>query len=370
MSDNNKDFFNWHCYSTDMENLKKTNLSKREQFLKTHQTLLDRRLEKMLLDQQNGQYPTELSFPIGLQFEVTSQCNLSCIHCYNRSDSHFLPKMNIDAWQSVVNDIISNGGIFQCIISGGEPLMIGYDLVNKIMKPLADDGTGFVLITNGFLVNEKWVSELKNFNYYWIQVSIDHLIPEKHDEFRGHKDSWNKAVNAALMFSAAGFPLRISHSLTPDSLSYFPDFVEFAYSLGASSIVCGEIMLSGRVQQHREVLMKQNDYEQLYAMLEELRCQYAGKIDILGTAPEVLEMRHHQKTVNSVAIIRPDGDVRLDCTMPFTIGNVLEKSFSQIWKEKGNTCWKHPKVEQYISDLEKNGHNVEHINHFHPDMVL
>lgn len=316
-----------------------------------------------------GYYPETLSLPIGIQFELTSQCNLHCRHCYNSSSNDRLSEMTMTDWKKVSRDLISHGGIFQCILSGGEPLLMGPELL-ELMDPLADDGTGFVIITNGFLVNQQWVDKLKKFDYYWVQVSIDHLLKEKHDEFRGRQGSWEKAVNAAFLFSSAGLPLRIAHSLTPESLDYLEEFSEFCYQLGASTLICGEIMLSGRVDEHRELLMSDNDYEKMYRLTDDLRKKYAGRMEIMPSACETVEMRRRQKTPNSSVVIRPDGTVRLDCTMPFTIGNVLKKPFSAIWQEKGNTCWQSPDVAQYIRDLENLNHSIKHINHVTPDIEI
>ena len=345
-------------------------MTKRENFIKAHTARLAQEYSGILSSQKKGLYPTELSMPIGLQFELTAKCNLSCKHCYNNSSFNRESTMTLDDWEMVVNDIIANGGIFQCILSGGEPLLMGHNMVEQIMKPLSNDGTAFVLITNGFLVDQTWVKEFKNFNFYWVQVSIDHLLSEKHDEFRGIKGSWENATKAALMFSSAGLPLRIAHSLTPESLDYLPDFAEFAYQLGASSIVCGEIMLSGRASQNRNLLMNDNDYEKMYDLITKLQKEYQGKMAVMTSTPELIEMKHRQKTLNTSMIIRPDGNVRLDCTMPFYIGNVLKQRFSEIWKEKGNFCWKDPKVIEYINNLEKNGHNIKHVNHVNQDIYI
>ena len=98
--------------------------------------------------------------------------------------------------------------------------------------------------------------------------------------------------------------------------------------------------------------------------------EYSGKMNILRSANEAVEMRHHQQSLNSSVIIRPDGSVRLDCTMPFSIGNVFERKFSDIWREKGNTCWNDSRVESYINDIEKHGCSTMAVNHMTPDIQI
>lgn len=340
-------------------------LSPREAFLKSLKLGMQQEEVQRKKEQEAGLYPTKLNMPIGIQFELTARCNLFCKHCYNDSFNTRESTMRTEDWQNLVTDIIEHEGIFQCILSGGEPLMLGNDIY-KIADPLHDNGTGFILITNGLLVDEATVNKLKKYNYYWVQVSIDHLIPEKHDEFRGLKGSFEKAKNAALLFSSAGLPLRIAHSITPENLQYLEEFAEFSYLVGASALICGEIMPSGRAYQHQEILMNEAQLNEMYEKIDKLKKEYAGKMNILASASEEIDMKHKQKTLNSSVIVRPNGDVRLDCTMPFTIGNVHTEKFSTIWREKAHTCWQDEKVTAYI----ENHATLEHINHLTPDIRL
>lgn len=347
-------------------NIKLNNL---KNFIKDQERYIKARNEFIHKNINDGLYPEKFSFPLGIQFELTSQCNLYCKHCYNRSSSDRLPLLNKQNWEDIVKDIINNGGIFQCILSGGEPLLLGDDLFD-IIDPLHNDGTGFILITNGYLVNERFIEKLKKYDFFWVQVSIDHFLPNKHDEFRGKIGSWEKAVNAALLFSSAGFPLRIAHTLTPTSIEYLNDFAELSFQLGASSLVCGQVMLSGRVDNNRDLLCNEYDLDKIYYMINDLRNKYAGKMEIYGSQDEVIANRSHKELPNTSIIIRPDGDVRLDCTMPFTIGNVLNKPFSSIWKEKGSVCWNNPRITEYIDSLELDKYNIKHINHVTPDIKI
>ncbi|MDR0522191.1 MAG: radical SAM protein [Planctomycetaceae bacterium] len=313
-----------------------------------------------------GAYPASFSMPLGIQFELTAKCNLKCKHCYNQSHPQNDDAMMLFDWQRTVSDIIAAGGIFQCIVSGGEPLMLGDNLFD-IMTPLHNDGTSFILITNGWLVHEDIVNRLKRYRYYWTQVSIDHLHESEHDVFRGCTGSWQRAVNAAELFSAAGLPLRIAHSVTPDNLQYLEQFIDFAYLLGASSIVCGDVMLSGRVAENRNLLMNDEQRSRMYEIIDSSHTKYAGRLTVIASMSEQLSIESKNGLPNTSVIIRPNGDVRLDCTMPFVIGNVLQKPFPEIWKEYGNTCWQDERVKSYIAN---HCGNTQQINHYTPDTLL
>ena len=52
-------------------------------------------------------------------------------------------------------------------------------------------------------------------------------------------------------------------------------------------------------------------------------------------------------TPNQGAIIRPNGDIRLDCVAPFTIGNVIDDDFFEVWRKKSRYVWGSPELIEY-----------------------
>ncbi len=56
-------------------------------------------------------------------------------------------------------------------------------------------------------------------------------------------------------------------------------------------------------------------------------------------------------------IIRPNGDVRMDCMMPFSIGNILKDDFKNLWNTKAIGCWSNNKVKEYINCKDKSIRN-------------
>ena len=206
--------------------------------------------------QSIGLYPKKFDMPILLQFELTHKCNVFCKHCYNNSGTHntYKDAMTPEKWKQFCHYIVEKGGIFECIISGGEPLLLGNDLFD-IMDILHEDGTYFLLITNGFLLTEEKVKKLAKYHYKWIQVSIDGATAEYHDAFRQKNGSWNRAVNGAFMVSSAGIPLTIAHSVSAQNLNDVDAMCDLAYELGASNIILGEISLSGRTYDNQNLLL-------------------------------------------------------------------------------------------------------------------
>lgn len=164
---------------------------------------------------QKHLYPERFMMPLTLQFELTGHCNVHCKHCYNVSgeDNSKPDPMTPEGWNSFASYLVEHGGIFQCIISGGEPLLLGDDLFG-IMDILHDDGTMFLVISNGLLMTQEKVNRFKKYRYKWFQISIDGVSRERHDEFRQRKGSWDAAVRAVFMLTNAGIPVTVAHTIT------------------------------------------------------------------------------------------------------------------------------------------------------------
>ena len=343
-------------------------------YLKKYRTLDERNLQavkqNIAMLQNLGAYPKKFNYPITLQFELTGQCNLKCKHCYNRSgDADRQTLMTPEKWCELSRQIVSDGGIFQCIISGGEPLLLG-DKLFDIMDILHDDGTSFVVITNALLLTKKFVRRFAKYRYFWFQISIDGSTAELHDEFRGVEGSFNRAVNGALEISDAGIPLVIAHTVTPKNLNRVEDMINLSYELGANSIILGDVMPSGRAYEHEEIILNDEQKNFLYGQIEELGKKFSGKITIQRSAELKIQMERYMSEVNAGGIIRPNGDFRIDCMAPFTIGNVLEKSVKEIWLAKGSDVWNSDAVKNYVASIDEGGQTSAIMNHVDVDIAL
>lgn len=343
-------------------------------YLKKYRTLDAQNLQAVKQNiaalQSVGAYPKKFNYPITLQFELTGQCNLKCRHCYNRSgDADRETLMTPEKWCELSRQIVADGGIFQCIISGGEPLLLGEKLFD-IMDILHDDGTSFVVITNALLLTKKFVRRFAKYRYFWFQISIDGSTAELHDEFRGVTGSFNHAVNGALEISDAGIPLVIAHTVTPKNLNRVEDMINLSYQLGANSIILGEVMPSGRAYEHAEIILNDDQKNFLYGQIEELGKKFSGKITIQRSAELKTQMERYMNEVNAGGIIRPNGDFRLDCMAPFTIGNVLNQSVKEIWLTKGVDAWNSDAVKNFVASIDEDRQEGNYKNHVEADIAL
>lgn len=315
--------------------------------------------------QKNKEFPMKFMFPLMLQFELTSHCNVRCRHCYNNSGTYneCKDRMGAEEWIDFAKYLVKRGGIFEAVLSGGEPLLLG-DSLFDIMDILHDDGTRFLLITNGFLLDDHIVSRLERYRYKWVQVSIDGCSEKYHDMFRNKKGSWKRAVSGAIKIANAGLPLTIAHSVTGDNLADIDAMCDLAYNIGAGAITLGEVNVSGRAYDNQSLVLNREERNYLYEKVEENFVRYKGKMQVRRSGTIKNQLVRYQAFPMSGAVIRPNGDIRLDCMAPFVIGNVLDSDFEEVWRSKSENCWHMPDVERYIASYEEDDSYNKYIKNY------
>lgn len=238
--------------------------------------------------------------------------------------------------------------------------MLG-DVLFEIMNILHDDGTIFLAISNGLLMTEAKAKLFSRYRYKWFQVSIDGANPEHHDEFRQKRGSWDAAVKAVM----------IAHSVTPESLNEIDEICELAYELGTSGIILGEVMPSGRSYLNADVMLNHEQRNFLHEAITANSRKFTGRMSIQRSSSTKIQLLRGVNTPNTGAIIRPNGDIRLDCVAPSVIGNVITEDFCEVWNSKANKIWKRQEILEYVNsweDFEEINHGLK--NYFDADVRL
>lgn len=320
---------------------------------------------------QKGFYSGNKTYPLSsMHFELTSRCNAFCRHCYNNSGMNNKPDaMTSEKWIDFAKYIVNKGGMFECLLSGGEPLLLGEKLFD-IMDILHDDGTIFLVMTNGQLITEQIAKKFKKYQYHWLQISIDGATKEYHDWFRQVAGCWEKAIKGAEAIAKNEIPLKIAHCVTPYNLDGIDDMCKLAYSLGATSIMIGGISLSGRTGLNQDLLLSEYERNIMNDRIESNRLRFRGKLKVKSTNSVKEGLLNHSKRPRSGVVIRPNGDVRIDGMAPFVIGNILQNDFTEIWEHKIDTCWQDSRVQDFIRDFDVDDRNPFYVNYVENDILL
>ena len=139
----------------------------------------------------------------------TQACNLRCSYCYQDADVARKHELSTAEAKQLVDQAVEVGAS-TFVFTGGEPF-VRRDLL-EIARYSRDRGLRTNVITNGHYITKKTIGEVASI-FHQITVSLDHMIPEHHDEVRG-KGSWKHAVNASELILAAGVSLDVNSTLS------------------------------------------------------------------------------------------------------------------------------------------------------------
>jgi SynChlorMet cassette radical SAM/SPASM protein ScmF len=137
-----------------------------------------------------------------------------------------------------------------------------------------------------------------------ISVSIDSVIPEEHDAFRGVKGAFNSVIRGLDFLVEAGYTnCQVIMSVHRDNLNQMEKIVQLAIEHKATSVKFNPIMPTGRgINMHQQ-----------------------------GFALDFSELLDMAKTVNEV--LRPSTSIHLLFDLPPALTPLEE-----IWRKKGSYC--------------------------------
>ena len=124
---------------------------------------------------------------------ITKKCPLKCEHCYewnSLNGKEVLTETDLN----VIVAKIQKQGVAQIYLTGGEPM----NRLRVLLKVLhqAEKTTDFWINTSGYNLTDINARLLKEAGLTGAVISLDHYIPEEHNQFRGNSNAFNWAKEA------------------------------------------------------------------------------------------------------------------------------------------------------------------------------
>ena len=156
-------------------------------------------------------------------WSATSECNLSCSHCYSSSGAgRAEDELSTDEAKGLV-DQLSSFGCPVLLLSGGEPLM------RRDLPEIAVYATSkklhAVVSSNGTLIDKAMSGRLAEARLSYVGVSIDGL-EATHDSFRRRKGAFNDALRGVRNCLDAGLKAGLRCTISKGNISELPQLFE------------------------------------------------------------------------------------------------------------------------------------------------
>ena len=302
--------------------------------------------------------PQKLPSPFLIVWNFTNACNLRCAHCYQRAGFPLSTELSLQEKLDVVKQL-DQAGVAAVAFSGGEPTI--HPHFSEALKATADAGMYTALATNGLALAERGFAErLKKLGLRYVEVSVDSADPDKHDQFRGVRGAWEKAVRGLRNAVELGFSTAMATTVTRLSLDEVDDILNLAEEIGVQRVVFFNFIPVGRGEdimkldltpEEREEFLKKVYLENHKRKLEiySTAPQFARVSCILSGGKEVAPTHFYVKgdpITSSLAeyiggcgagriyaAIQPNGDVTPCVFIPsIVVGNITKTPFKKIWR--------------------------------------
>lgn len=168
--------------------------------------------------------------PFRAHVELTSACNLRCVHCYISPNNHTNEISKRDVY--IFLDQLEAMGTMEVIFTGGEALL-HRDII-EILSYARQKDFSVTLLTNGVLIDKELAISLEKLNLALVQISLYSMSPSVHDKITGLSGSWGKTKKAINTLIQYGVKVEIACPVIKENEDSFQTVTQYGNSIGVS----------------------------------------------------------------------------------------------------------------------------------------
>lgn len=260
---------------------------------------------------------------------LTNRCSCNCQHCYayfyRLTDTE--NEMTTSQWMGALDQVRAlkiprvhfSGG--ECTLREDLPDLVQYS--RKI-------GLVSILETNGLLLGNRLVKELKAAGICGIVVSLDSSDRSRHDGIRKFDGCFDSAVAGMHRCVEHRIPCVISTFANREKLedSDLENLMKLGKRIGVQGIRLIPPVESGRCADQKDIKLTAGDAERIEQALDSSIAYFRGMYYGAGCAA----------VEKGTLYINPSGEVQPCAVVPFSFGSIQKKALPAIL----NRMWDHP----------------------------
>ena len=289
-----------------------------------------------------------------------SLCNFHCAHCCEEPymDRDLIARsgqkdprrhMTTEDYRAL-SKTADDAGIFRFVLTGGEALLDrNLETVLGALDPMKHL---IILDTNGWSFNDEKARWFADIGGYKAQISLDSMIEEEHDSFRGKKGSYKRVIRSLEAAKNANLELLISTCIVKDRV-FSDEFVDMCNFCKLNDIPLYVTLAKpvGTAREQDTWVCTKKDVDQLKT-LEQKYNIFTHMTPSYGQPGKCI-------TVKGINTINHDGEVIPCPYMDLSIGNVTTEPLEEVLQRGMENSWLGPYRDECII-----GEHPEFIN-FH-----
>ncbi len=301
-------------------------------------------------------YPQKFVAPPVVVWNFTNICNLKCKHCYQSAGKKLPEELSLSKRLDII-DQLAREDVFSIAFSGGEPLM-DKDLWPAIEKAKEEDMYVSVA-SNGTLITEEIAKKMTKVGIDYVEISLDSVYPERHDEFRGVQRAWERTVKGIKNAVAQkAYQVGLASTITRMNFNELEDLIEFSIKLGTDKFFAFNFIPVGEGKNLIDLDLTPSMREKVLNILYEYyleknvvtltTCPQYARVCMENSQGNFAASSHYSASKGGKArllaefiggcgvgrgycAIQPDGIVTPCVYMPIVVGDLKKQSFKEIW---------------------------------------
>lgn len=261
-----------------------------------------------------------------VEIGLTDRCQCNCAHCYAATNTPLSVQEELTTGEVMaLLDQVAAMRAAEVCFSGGEPLL-RRDIVDLVEYARAR----YVLPkinTNGILLTESLVQELKKAGLAWCLVSIDSPHMSQHDAFRGYAGCYDKAVEGLKCLVRRGVPTSIV-TVARKGIIHNGDLAKIVGLGHVTQVNAVRILFPvplGRFAHAHNEILSLDERKEVRKLAQDdplVTLGYWRKSSICTAGVTKLN-------------IRTNGEVTPCVFLPVSFGNIRQQSLIEIWEAMG-----------------------------------
>lgn len=284
-------------------------------------------------------------------WELTLKCNLRCRHCGSIAGKARENELTVEECLDAAEQLIDLG-CTQVTFIGGEVFL--YKGWEKIARRLSENGVYVNIITNGFLLGDEQIAQIKYARLSNVGVSLDGM-EKNHNNMRGINTSFEKVMEAFDKLNIEDIPVAVVTSLVNKNFEDLYPMYDLLIEKGIKLWQIQIVNAMGNMADKKDLLLDPAKVPMITKFIGEKRNEekigiYAG--DDIGYFDENEPyLRGQQGTIYEwsgcqaglrVVGIDSIGNVK-GCESlysdEFIEGNLREEPLAEIWYKEGNFAY-------------------------------
>ena len=263
----------------------------------------------------------------GIDLNFNNACNLRCKYCFTNSPKGDHVKEYLD-YEAIKNlaDQADELGYFEFDLQGGE-LLLQPEKLFKVLEAIQPERFYLYLTTNGYYLDDKMAKKLAEYKVIRVSVSIDSMDEKIHDEIRGRKDSWRRAIEALEHVKNNGMDpyLNITVGRYNAKTDHLKQLLDYSKQKKYRTLL-NVAVPAGMWQNMDDIIC--NDEDRIF--LRKIRKEYKNLVRNIWNPFD----KNHEKILGCTTVnrlyITPIGDVLVCPYVHIKIGNIFNQKLKDI----------------------------------------